>query len=134
MPESTHSIVFYQPGGADVLKWELQPLPPPARGEVQLRHTAVGLNFIDVYDRNGLYPRSFPAVPGREAAGVIEAAGPGVRGFKVGQRVAYVAGPGGAYSERRNIAVRHLVRIPSAVSDEQAAFLKLKGLTAEYLL
>jgi NADPH:quinone reductase len=132
--ESTNAIVFHEPGGADVLKWEPQPLTAPQKGEVRLRHTAIGINFIDVYDRTGQYPRKLPAVPGREAAGVIEGVGPGVRDFKKGQRVAYVAGPGGAYCERRNIATRHLVKIPAGVSDEQAACLMLKGLTAEFLL
>jgi NADPH2:quinone reductase len=130
----TKAIVFHEHGGAEVLKWERLELPPPARGEVQLRHTAIGVNFIDVYDRSGLYPRTLPEVPGREAAGVVVALGAGVRDFKSGQRVAYVAGAAGAYAERRNILARHLVRLPAAISDEQAAALMLKGLTAEYLL
>jgi len=132
--DSTHAIVFHETGGPDVLKWEPRALETPARGEVQLRHTAIGINFIDVYDRTGHYPRALPAVPGREAAGVITALGAGVRGFRVGQRVAYVTGAGGAYSEARNIAADSLVKLPSKISDEQAAVLMLKGLTAEYLL
>lgn len=132
--QSTNAIVFHQHGGAEVLRWEQLELPPPGRGEVQLRHTAVGVNFIDIYDRSGLYPRPLPETPGREAAGVIVALGAGVRGFKVGQRVAYVVAAAGAYSERRNISAQHLVKLPAGISDEQAAALMLKGLTAEYLL
>lgn len=131
---STHAIVFHEPGSADVLRWEELPLAPPARGEVQVRHTAVGVNYIDVYDRAGHYPRALPAIAGREAAGVIAALGPGVRGFRAGQRVAYVTGAAGAYSEARNIAASNLVRLPASISDEQAAVLMLKGLTVEYLL
>lgn len=116
-----------------MLRWQEQPLAAPGRGEVQLRHTAIGLNFIDVYDRTGQYPRALPAVLGHEAAGVIVALGPAVHGFRVGQRVAYVTG-GGAYSQARNIAATALVKLPASISDEQAAVLMLKGLTAEYLL
>ena len=132
--ESTHAIVFHEVGGPSVLKWESRPLETPGLGEVQLRHTAIGINFIDVYDRTGHYPRALPAVLGREAAGVITALGTGVRGFKVGQRVAYVTTAAGAYSEARTIAAGSLVKLPSKISDEQAAVLMLKGLTAEYLL
>jgi NADPH:quinone reductase len=132
--ESTNAIVFHEHGSAEVLKWQRKELPAPGRGEVQLRHTAIGVNFIDIYDRSGLYPRPLPETPGREAAGVIVALGPGVRGFKVGQRVAYVVGAAGAYCERRNIGANHVVRLPPGIADEQAAALMLKGLTAEYLL
>jgi NADPH2:quinone reductase len=132
--EFSHAIVFHQHGSADVLKWERQPLPAPGRGELQLRHTAIGVNFIDIYDRSGLYPRPLPETPGREAAGVVVALGPGVRGFRVGQRVAYVQAAPGAYCELRNIDANHLVKLPAGISDEQAAALMLKGLTAEYLL
>src|SRR5579862_8453705 len=131
---SSNAIVFHQHGGAEVLKWEPKSVGPPGRGEVQLRHTAIGVNFIDIYDRSGLYPRPLPEVPGREAAGVVVALGAGVRGLKLGQRVAYVLGAAGAYSEYRNIAAARLVKLPAAISDEQAAALMLKGLTAEYLL
>jgi NADPH:quinone reductase len=130
----SNAIVFHEHGGADVLKWERQQLPAPGRGELQLRHTAIGVNFIDIYDRSGLYPRPLPETPGREAAGVVIALGRGVRGFKVGQRVAYVLAAAGAYCERRNIAANHVVKLPAGVTDEQAAALMLKGLTAEYLL
>jgi len=132
--DSCNAIVFHQHGGAEVLKWERQPLPAPARGQLQLRHSAIGVNFIDIYDRSGMYPRALPETPGREAAGVVVALGRGVQGFRVGQRVAYVMAAAGAYSERRNIDARHVVKLPAYISDEQAAALMLKGLTAEYLL
>jgi NADPH2:quinone reductase len=131
---ASNAIVFHEHGGAEVLKWERREVAAPARGEVQLRHTAIGVNFIDIYDRSGLYPRALPEVPGREAAGVVVALGAGVRGFRIGQRVAYVLGAAGAYAEFRNIAAARLVKLPAAISDEQAAALMLKGLTAEYLL
>ena len=132
--EFVNAIVFHQHGSADVLKCERQQLSAPGRGELQLRHTAIGVNFIDIYDRSGLYPRPLPETPGREAAGVVVALGPGVSGFKVGQRVAYVLALAGAYCERRNIGANHVVKLPRDVTDEQAAALMLKGLTAEYLL
>jgi NADPH:quinone reductase len=131
---SSNAIVFHEHGGPEVLKWERQQLAPPARGEVRLRHTAVGVNFIDIYDRSGLYPRPLPEIPGREGAGVVMALGRGVGGLRVGQRVAYVQAASGAYCEQRNIAAAKLVKLPAAISDEQAAALMLKGLTAEYLL
>jgi NADPH2:quinone reductase len=129
-----NAIVIHEHGGAEVLQWEPQELGPPGRGEVQLRHTAIGVNFIDVYDRSGLYPRPLPQILGREAAGVVVALGRGVRGLKVGQRVAYVHGASGSYAELRNFPAERLVKLPAAISDEQAAAIMLKGLTAEYLL
>ena len=129
-----HAVVFHQHGAAEVLRWESHDPGPPARGQVQLRHTAIGLNFIDIYDRTGLYPQTLPAVPGREAAGVVLAVGPGVRDFKPGQRVAYVHSEPGAYAEVRNIIAARLVKLPRDIRDEQAAALMLKGLTAEFLL
>jgi len=131
---SFNAIVIREHGGAEVLKWERQELLPPARGEVQIRHTAIGVNFIDVYDRSGLYPRPLPQILGREAAGVVVALGRGVRSLKVGQRVAYVHGASGSYAELRNFPAERLVKLPAAISDEQAAAIMLKGLTAEYLL
>ena len=129
-----NAIVIHEHGDAEVLKWERQEIGPPARGEVQLRHTAIGVNFIDVYDRSGLYPRPLPQILGREAAGVVVALGRGVRGLKPGQRVAYVHGASGSYAELRNFPADRLVKLPAAISDEQAAAIMLKGLTAEYLL
>lgn len=107
---------------------------PPGPGEVQIRHTAIGVNYIDVYDRTGLYPMALPGILGREAAGVVTAVGRRVTGFTAGTRVAYVLPQPGAYCELRNVPAERLVRIPRAISDEQAAALMLKGLTAHYLL
>jgi len=130
----SRAVVFHQHGAAEVLRWEPHDPGAPARGQVQLRHTAIGLNFIDIYDRTGLYPQTLPCVPGREAAGVVVAVGAGVRDFKLGQRVAYVHSEPGAYAEVRNIVATRLVKLPRDIRDEQAAALMLKGLTAEYLL
>jgi NADPH:quinone reductase len=128
------AIRIYETGGPEVLRLEDIEVPAPVAGEVQVRHTAIGLNFIDVYDRSGLYPqKSLPAGLGREAAGVVTAIGKKVRGFRVGDRVAYVASPG-TYAELRNVPAAVLVKIPAGVSDEQAAVLMLKGGTACYLL
>jgi NADPH2:quinone reductase len=131
---TNHAICIHAHGGPEVLRYEALELAPPAPGEVQLRHTAVGLNYIDVYDRSGLYPMALPGLLGREAAGVVTALGPKVRGLRVGDRVAYVDSKGGSYCERRNMAVARLVKLPKNVSDETAAALMLKGLTAWYLL
>jgi NADPH2:quinone reductase len=128
------AIRIHETGGPEVMRFEEIEVAPPAEGQVQLRHTAIGLNFIDVYDRSGLYPqKEYPAGLGREAAGVVVALGKKVRGFKAGDRVAYV-GPPGAYAELRNVPAALLVKIPAGVSDEQAAVLMLKGGTACYLL
>jgi NADPH2:quinone reductase len=130
----SRAIRIHETGGADVMRLEDVEVAPPGEGEVQVRHTAIGLNFIDVYDRSGLYPqKALPAGLGREAAGVITAIGKKVRGFRMGDRVAYVSSPG-AYAELRNVAAAVVVKIPTGVSDEQAAVLMLKGGTACYLL
>ncbi|MFI4914546.1 MAG: alcohol dehydrogenase catalytic domain-containing protein, partial [Steroidobacterales bacterium] len=130
----SHAIVFRKYGGAEVLEWEREDPPDPAAAEVQLRHTAIGVNFVDIYDRSGLYPQTLPCIPGREAAGVVEAVGRQVRGIKPGDRVAYVHDAPGAYAQRRNIPAAKLVKLPRDINDEQAAALMLKGLTAQYLL
>lgn len=129
------AIRIHETGGPEVMLLEDVEVGAPAAGEVQIRHTAIGLNFIDVYDRTGLYPqKSMPAGLGREAAGVVTAVGKKVRGFKVGDRVGYVHNVPGSYCELRNVPAAPLVKIPTGVSDEQAAVLMLKGLTAGYLL
>jgi len=130
----TSAIRVHRFGGPEVLTWEPIPLPAPAAGEVTLRQTAVGLNFIDTYHRSGLYPMSLPAGIGAEAAGVVEALGPGTTGVAVGDRVAYVGLPPGAYAERRNWPVERLVKLPAGIAAEIAAGAMLKGLTAWYLL
>ncbi len=130
----THAIRVHGYGGPDVLKWEEVKVGEPGPGEVKIKQTAVGLNFIDIYQRTGLYPQpSFPFIPGMEGAGVVTAVGEGVRDLKVGRRVAY-AGPVGAYAEERLIAADRVVKIANGVSDETAAAIMLKGMTAQYLL
>jgi NADPH2:quinone reductase len=128
------AIRFYENGGPEVLRLEELEPGKPAAGELQIRHSAIGVNYIDVYDRTGLYPVSLPSGVGREAAGVITALGRGVRGFRVGERVAYVFPSPGAYCEARNVPAERVVRVPRGISDEQAAALMLKGLTAHFLI
>jgi len=122
-------------GGPEVLQWADMPVGQPGPGEALVRHTAIGLNFIDVYHRRGLYPLpSLPAVIGLEAAGRVEAVGPGVTEVVPGDRVAYAGGPTGAYSEARVIPSDRLVKLPDGIDDRRAAAMMLKGMTAEYLL
>lgn len=129
-------IVVRAHGGPEVLDVDDGTLAAPLAGEVRLRHTAIGLNYIDTYFRSGLYPPplGLPYTPGLEAAGVIEALGDGVAGLQVGQRVAYGAGPLGAYSTERNIPAEKVIAIPDSISDQTAAAMMLKGMTAQYLL
>ena len=131
---ATHAIRIHRFGGPEVLQWEAVDLPEPAAGEVTIRQTAVGLNFIDTYHRSGLYPLTLPAGIGTEAAGVVVALGAGVTGFAVGERVAYTGLPPGAYAGHRNWPADKLVRLPVGIADEVAAAAMLKGLTAWYLL
>jgi NADPH2:quinone reductase len=130
----TNAIRMHKTGGPEVLVWEEVPLGKPGQGEVRLRHTAIGLNYIDTYHRSGLYPLPLPTTIGSEAAGIIEEVGPGVSEFKKGDRAAYGGGPLGSYCEARNIAADRLVPLPANVSDEQAAAMMLKGMTAQYLI
>ncbi len=127
-------IRFHEHGGPEVLRVEDCDPGKPACGEVQLRHSAVGVNYIDVYDRTGLYPGELPSGVGREAAGVVIALGSNVRGLRVGARVAYVDSKPGAYCDVRNVPAERLVKVPRDISDEQAAAIMLKGLTARALL
>lgn len=121
-------------GGPEVIGWTTRDLPPPGPGEVRVRHTAVGLNFIDTYHRSGLYPLPLPSGLGSEAAGVVEAVGEGVTALVPGDRVA-TYGPGlGAYASERNVAANILSKLPDSISDEVAAAVMLKGCTAEYLV
>jgi len=121
-------------GGPEVMQWEQFDPGEPGPGEALIRHTAVGLNFIDIYERTGLYPNALPTGLGREAAGVVEALGSGVRGLAVGDRVAYASAQPGAYAQHRVVAADRLVAIPDGVSDRLAAAAMLKGLTAQFLL
>lgn len=131
---TSHAIRLHAVGGPEQMRYE--PFDPgaPAAHEVQLRHTAIGLNYIDVYDRTGLYPMPLPGGLGREAAGVVVTVGRKVKGFKPGDRVAYVYTQPGSYCDLRNVPAERLVKLPKTVSDEQAAAIMLKGLTAQYLL
>ena len=129
------SVVIEQYGGPNVFQVKETPVPAPGPGEVLIRHMAIGINFIDVYHRTGLYPLPrLPAVIGSEAAGRIEAVGEGVLSFHPGERVAYAGGPTGSYCEYRLIDASRLVPVPDSISDRQAAAVMLKGMTAEYLL
>ncbi len=125
---------FHETGGPDVLRLDSLALGAPGPGEVVVRHTAVGLNYIDIYHRSGLYPVTLPSGLGLEAAGVIEAVGPGVAAFAVGDRVAYGTGPLGAYAEARVMPVGSLLRVPDAIDDRTAAAMMLQGLTVQYLI
>ena len=138
------AIHIHRNGGPEVLEWVDVELPPPGPGEVRIRHTAIGLNFSDINVRSGGFyvteGTSFPITLGNEAAGVIESLGPGVRGMHIGERVAYVGTGGlffentGAYAQQRNVAADCLVRLPDDISDQQAAALLLKGLTAAVIV
>ena len=131
----TKAIRIHQTGGPEELSWDDVDVGSPGEGEVRLRHTAVGLNYIDVYHRTGLYP--IPAMPsgiGLEACGVIEEVGPGVDHLSVGDRVAYAGGPLGAYCQERVMPVGPLVAVPDTIDDQTAAGMMLQGLTAQYLL
>jgi NADPH2:quinone reductase len=127
-----HVIRIHQNGGPEQMRWEEVSVGEPGPGEVRVRNTAVGLNYIDTYHRSGLYPMPLPLVLGSEGAGVVEAVGPRVREFKVGDRVAY-AQPIGAYAEVLIRPVARLVKIPAGIKDETAAAMMLKGMTAWYL-
>ena len=129
------AILVSKHGGPEVLEWRDHEAGNPGPGEVRIRHEAVGLNFIDVYFRTGLYPvpNGLPMVPGNEGAGIVTALGEGVSQFKVGDRVAYV-GPLGAYAEERLVPAAVLVKVPDSVGLDVAAGMMLKGMTAEYLL
>jgi NADPH2:quinone reductase len=129
------AIRIHQHGGPEVLKWEEIDPGSPGPGEALVRHEAVGLNFIDVYHRTGLYPLpALPATPGLEAAGVVEALGADVTEVAVGDRVAYAGIPPGAYAEVRRIPAHRLVKLPAGISTQQAAAMMLQGMTARYLL
>ena len=127
------SIQMHENGGPETMKLEDVEVGKPGPGQVKIKHTAIGLNFIDIYTRSGLYKTPLPNAVGREGAGVILEVGPKVKGFKKGDRVAY-CGELGAYCEERLIGTAQLVKVPKGVSDEQAAAIMLKGMTTEYLV
>jgi NADPH2:quinone reductase len=129
------AIVVSRLGGPEVLEWRKAAPGEPGPGQVLVRHTAVGLNFIDVYHRTGLYPLQLPFTPGVEAAGLVEKVGPGVQDLEPGDRVAYLqASPPGSYREGRVVAADKLFRLPDAIDDETGAAIMLKGCTVEYLV
>jgi NADPH:quinone reductase len=130
----SYAIRIHQPGGPEALIWEAVDVPAPAAGEVTLQHHAIGLNFIDVYHRNGLYPLPLPSGIGLEAAGVVTALGAGVSEVQVGDRVAYAGVPIGAYAEVRNIPAHRLLKLPAVIDFKTGAAMMLQGLTAAYLL
>jgi NADPH2:quinone reductase len=130
----THAIRIHETGGPETLRWEEVEVGEPGAGEVRLRQTAVGLNYIDTYHRSGLYKVPFPSGLGLEAAGVVEAVGPGVAALRVGDRVAYASAPIGAYAEHRLYPAARLVKLPDGISDLEAAAMMLQGMTVEYLV
>ncbi len=130
----THAIRIHEHGGPEVMKWESIEVGAPGENEARIRHTAVGLNYIDTYHRSGMYKIALPGVIGSEAAGVVEAVGAKVSDLRVGDRVAYGNAPIGSYAEQRLIPADRLVKVPDGVSDQQAASMMLKGMTAHYLL
>jgi len=129
-----HAIRFHETGGPEVLRWEDVEVAAPAANEATVRQQAVGLNFIDIYHRTGLYPAPLPSGIGLEGAGVVEALGSGVSDLQVGDRVAYAGGPIGAYAEVRNVPADRLVKLPESIEFKTGAAMMLQGLTAQYLL
>lgn len=131
----TKAILLYEQGGTNVLKYEDIEISPPAANEARITHKAIGLNYIDVYHRSGVYPLStLPSSIGMEGAGIVEDIGSEVIEVKIGDRVAYAAPPPGAYVEARNIASENLVKLPDSISFEQGAAMMLQGMTVEYLI
>lgn len=130
---TTNAIRLHRHGGPEVLEWDRVELDRPGPGQVRLRHSAIGVNFIDTYYRTGLYTAPLPLIPGREAAGVVEEVGPEVEGFAPGDRVAY-ASVLGSYAEKRLIDAGALIRLPEGIDEEVAASVTLQGMTARYLL
>lgn len=128
------AIRYDHPGGPDVMKWVDVEVGKPGTGEIRIKQHAVGLNYIDIYFRTGLYPQPLPAGLGMEAAGEVVEIGEGVTGFALGDRVAYVANPPGAYAQERVMSADRLVKVPDGIGYEDAGSIMLQGLTAQYLL
>jgi NADPH:quinone reductase len=129
-----HRIVIKQVGGPEVLEYQATEVPAPGPGEALIKHATIGLNYIDVYHRTGLYPATLPFTPGMEGTGTVESVGPGVTDLAPGQRVAYAGPPLGAYADLRVMPASILVPLPDGISFETAAAMMLKGMTAQYLL
>ena len=130
----TNAIRVHKQGGPEEMKWEQVELPNVKEGEVLIKHTAIGLNYIDTYHRSGLYPMPVPLTLGIEGAGIVEEVGENVSDLKVGDRVAYASPPTGSYAEAKVMPANRLVKIPDNISDEIAAAIMLKGMTVEYLI
>ncbi len=130
----TNAIRVHKQGGPEEMKWETVDLPKAKEGEVLIKHTAIGLNYIDTYHRSGLYPMPVPFTLGLEGAGIVEEIGENVNGLKAGDRVAYASPPTGSYAEAKVMPADRLVKIPDNISDEVAAAIMLKGMTVEYLV
>ncbi|HEX7249388.1 MAG TPA: quinone oxidoreductase [Burkholderiales bacterium] len=127
------AVRYHRQGGPEVLQLDEVQVGEPGAGQIRIRHTAIGVNFVDTYQRSGLYPMQVPAVAGNEAAGVVDAVGPGVKGLKKGDRVAYTGLPG-SYCDYRIVPADRMVKVPKGISDEQAASMMLKGMTVHYLI
>src|SRR5690349_23881440 len=127
------AVRYHKQGGPEVLQLDEVQVGEPGAGQVRIRHTAIGVNFVDTYQRSGLYPMPLPQTAGNEAAGVIDAVGPGVKGLKKGDRVCYTGIPG-SYCEMRLVPADRMVKLPAGISDEVAASMLLKGLTVHYLI
>lgn len=127
------AIRYHKQGGPEVLQFEDVEVGDPAQGQVRIRHTAIGVNFVDIYQRSGLYPMQLPQTGGNEGAGVVEAVGPGVTDLKVGDRVTYTGLPG-SYCEQRLVPADRMVKLPQGITEDQAASMLLKGLTVHYLI
>ncbi len=130
----THAIVIHKQGGPEEMRWEEVDVGAPGPGQVRLKQTAVGLNYIDCYHRSGLYPLEMPSGIGMEAAGIVEAVGDGVSDLAVGDRVAYAGPPPGSYAQERNMAAGTVVKLPDSIDDETAAAMMLQGMTSQYLI
>jgi NADPH2:quinone reductase len=130
----TKAMRIYQTGGPEVLRWEDVEVGEPGPGQIRIRHTAIGLNYLDTYHRSGVYPLTLPSGVGSEGAGVVTGVGAGVKEFKKGDRVAYASPPPGSYAEERLMAADRVVKIPAGISDRTAAAMMLKGMTAQYLI
>ncbi len=127
------AVRYHRQGGPEVLQVDDVQVGDPGQGQVRIRHTAIGVNFVDVYQRSGLYPMQLPGIAGNEGAGVVTAVGPGVKGLKKGDRVCYTGLPG-SYCEERLVPAERVVKIPKGISDEQVASMLLKGMTVHYLI
>ncbi len=127
------AVRYHKQGGPEVMQYEEVAVGEPGQGQVRIKHTAIGVNFVDTYQRSGLYPMQMPAVAGNEGAGVVEAVGAGVTDLKAGDRIAYTGLPG-SYCEQRVVPADRMVKLPQGISEEQAASMMLKGLTVHYLI